>query len=324
MTTLVTGIAGFIGYSVAKQLREHDKKLEIKGLILPSEKNKIEHLEELDIDFFIGDLTQKHSIKEATRNIDTVFHLAAEVEDTASLKRFNEVNHQGTLNLINSFSEDGGQKFIYISTAGIYGLNLPKTPISEDYRKNPLPGYRSSKYAGEVELFRQAKKKNFFASVIRPPITFGPRDKHFSPKLFDLILEGKRIPLFSKGKAILPLCYVDDVAYALIAASKTPEANGEAFIQVSYHVTQKELFNTIGEVCSIKPNYLKISYSLGMALGLIDESISKLVDKEPLLTRHRVKQLGRTRLFDMSKAEKILKVQAKLSFKEAIKRTYES
>src|SRR5262245_38145284 len=74
MTALVTGAAGFVGSAVVRQLLEQGES--VKAFIRPSSDRQ--NLADLDVEIAVGDLTDRHSVEQAMRGCDTVFHVAAD------------------------------------------------------------------------------------------------------------------------------------------------------------------------------------------------------------------------------------------------------
>jgi len=102
------------------------------------------------------------------------------------------------------------------------------------------------------------------------------------------------------------------------------KANGEAFNHTSFQVTNKELFETAAKVCNVEFQSYTLNYRIAMMIGLIGEIQWKIFKKRPLLNRYRVKQMGKSRLVNTDKLEKILGVSTKITFEEALRKTYES
>jgi len=254
-------------------------------------------------------------------DVESVFHLAAVVGDLSPLPSFYRINHIGTKNLLDEFIRAGSRKFIYMSTAGVYGFNLPNYPIDETYRVDLIPGYRESKYLGEKEVFKYAEEFGFKASSLRPPIIFGPGD-HWAPTIFNLVENNRKIPFINKGRVTYSYSYVDDIVEALIKMEKNVRSKGEIFNQTSFIFTKKELFETAARICRTKLNSYNLNYYIAMVIGSFGELQWKLFKKKPLLDRSRVRQMGKTRIINTEKIEKILGVTSKKSFEEALTETY--
>lgn len=321
MSILITGITGFLGTNLVKEIRKRNPSKRISALVLPSEKEKCETLSKYEIDFFFGDLDSKESLVGCLDDVESVFHLAAVVSDLSPLPSFYRINHIGTKNLLDEFIRAGSKKFIYMSTLGVYGFKFPDYPIDESFRVDLIPGYRESKYLGEQEVFKFAEEFGFKASALRPPIIFGPGD-HWAPTVFNLIESNRKIPFISKGKVIFSYSYVEDVVEALIKMEAVDKARGEIFNHTSFILTRRELFETAAKICKTKLNSFNLNYNIAMLIGFFGELQWKLFKKKPLLDRYRVNQMGKTRIVNTEKIESILGVTSKKTFEEALTETY--
>jgi len=320
MTILITGATSAVGYFIAEEVAVENKNANIRILIRSDEPS--EHLKKMGFSFVKGDLTDKQSLETALEGVDVVFHVAGEARENVPADLYYTVNQLGTRNLLEAFVKTGGKKFLHVSTVGIFGYQTYKEPIKEDYPKKGTHPYHISKWLAEQEVFKQAKEHNFFASAVRPPYIVGPRDRQMAPKLFDFLLNDKKIPLIKGGKALLSFVHHRDVAQALIACSKEEKANGEAFNIAGSSSSVKEIFETIGQVCNKKPNFLKLGFGTAYALGILSEFIAKITKSKPKITRRRVHQFSTTRTYDISKIEKIVGFKPKFGLKEMFEDAY--
>ncbi len=323
MTILITGATGLVGFHIAKLIRTQKPDISIKCLI---RSNKVyKDLLGLDIETIRGDLLNKESLKCALSGVETVYHAAAEVRENASSDAYYKTNVIGTRNLVESFVENDGKKFLNVSTAGVYGYRLPNLPVKEDYSVKIKHPYHTSKLKAENEVFKSAKEHGFFTSVIRPPMIVGPGDRHVAPAFFKMVISQKTIPLISGGKkSVMSFAHVKDVVQALVACGETNDASGEAFNVCSFAAAPKEIFDTVGKICGVMPKYRKIGYSTAYALGILSEFLSKIYGKKnPKITRRRIKQLGNTRMYDTTKIEKVVKFKPKFNMKKSLEHAYQ-
>ena len=320
MSILITGATSAVGYFIAKRVLEEEKDKEIKILI--RSKKPPEHLVEMGLNLVKGDLTDKRSLDDALKDVHTIYNVAGEARENIPSQLYYDVNHIGTKNLLESFVKNRGERFLHVSTVGIYGYKLPSYPINEDYPKKSNHPYHESKWLAEQELFEFSNKHDFFATTVRPPYIVGPRDRQMAPKLFDFLLNDKKIPLIRNGRATLSFVHHEDVANALIKCGKTPTANGEAFNIVGGTITARDLFETIGSICGKEPSFMRINFGVAYTIGLISELIAKITRSKPKLTRRRARQFSRSRQYDISKIKNIANFKPKYTIKEALEDAY--
>ena len=112
------------------------------------------------------------------------------------------------------------------------------------------------------------------------------------------------------------------MAQALIACSKEPKANGEAFNITGSAASVKEIFETIGEVCNKEPNFVKLGFGVAYSLGILSEAIAKITKSKPKITRRRVHQFSTSRAYDISKLENIVGFKPKFGLREMFEDAY--
>lgn len=321
MTILVTGATSAVGYFIAKEISSSQRNEDIR-ILIRSDKPP-EHLEKMGFSFAKGDLTDKESLETALNGVDVVYHAAGEARENIPLDLYYTVNQLGTKNLLEAFVKNNGKKFLHVSTVGVYGYKSYKEPIKEEYPKHGTHAYHLSKWYAEQEVFKFAKENNFFASAVRPPYIVGPRDRQMAPKLFDFLMNEKKIPLIGGGKALLSFVHHQDVAKALVACGEEEKANGEAFNISGSATSVKEIFETIGQVCNKEPNFMKIGFKTAYLLGIISEIIAKLTKSKPKITRRRVMQFSTSRVYNISKLEKIVGYKPKFGLKDMFEDAFE-
>ena len=149
---LVTGGAGFIGsHLVDRLLREGVEVTVIDNFSKGHLENIASHLERKDFHLVKGDIRNFNLVKDVLKNIDAVFHEAAFVSVVLSIENpvlVNDVNVTSTLNLLKASVDSNVKRFVFASSAAIYGET--KSPLMvEDMLPTPTSPYGVSKLAAE-------------------------------------------------------------------------------------------------------------------------------------------------------------------------------
>lgn len=164
---LITGARGFIGKYLAADLLRQGAK--VTGLMVDGSAGKN------GITWVKGDITSPSSIKDICRDIDVVFHLAAISNVDASIRdpvRTLNTNTFGTASLLEESRSGGVKKFVYISSAHVYGVPL-YLPIDEKHPVVPREPYAASKIAAEQMVQAYGNAYGLDYAILRPFNVFG-------------------------------------------------------------------------------------------------------------------------------------------------------
>lgn len=166
---LVTGAKGFVGrYLVAALIKEG---AEVVGLSTDGDGAQKEGLR-----WVAGDITRPASLEGLCKDIDMVYHLAAISNVDASIKnplRTIETNTMGTANVLEEARKAGVKKFVYVSSAHVYGV--PQyLPIDEKHPVVPREAYAASKIAAENIVQAYGNSYGMEYAILRPFNMFGP------------------------------------------------------------------------------------------------------------------------------------------------------
>ena len=227
MISLVTGGAGFIGSNLVDYLLEQGHEV----ICVDNESA------ECNDKFYwndkacniIGDITDYDFIKNCFKDVDYVFHLAAESRLQPAIKNPIEAvykNCVGTTTVLQCAREAGVKRFVYSSTSSGYGFNpSPNVETQPDDCLNP---YSASKVAAEKFCKMYSDLYGLETVVLRYFNVFGersPRRGQYAPVIgiFDRQrLSGEALTIVGDGTQRRDFIYVGDVAKAnLIAAEAT-------------------------------------------------------------------------------------------------------
>ncbi|QEE29651.1 SDR family oxidoreductase [Terriglobus albidus] len=234
---LITGIAGFIGSSIARGvLKENGTVRGIDNLSTGKEEN-IEDIRS-SIDFRFADVTDAHEMENAFREVDYVFHQAAIPSVPVSVADplgTNAPNLTGTLCVLEAARRAGVKRFIYAASSAAYGdsLDLPKR---ESMAPAPISPYAVQKVAGEYYLASYARVYGLQTVALRYFNIFGPRQDPTSQysgvlaRFISQMLEGEAPTIFGDGTTSRDFTYIDNVVSANLLAAKAPSCvSGKIF-----------------------------------------------------------------------------------------------
>jgi len=302
MKVLVTGATGFIGRHLLSRLKEtghHMKALVRQGVnrsFVPS------WLHDGTVDVTLGDVTNVVDVKNAVRDVDIVFHLAALLGKwRVSESEYYRVNVHGTQVLIHECLKFGVNHFVLLSTTGVMG-RLKSIPADIDHPCSPTSYYERSKYQAELVVRDAISRKNLPATIIRSAHTYGVGDKDFV-RLFKSIKRLRFFPLIGGGHNSFQPIYVEDVVRALITCMEKRELTvGKSYIIAgSEKVTFKEFLILSASIMNIALTTFDVPTRLARMMAYGSETIGNIVGRDPLLTNSLVEFFTRNYLYDIGR-----------------------
>jgi nucleoside-diphosphate-sugar epimerase len=306
---LVTGGAGFIGSHIVDRLIEDDFDVTvIDDLHTGSLANTSYHRGKKNFHFAEGDIRDINLVTKTLKDIDVVFHEAALASVTLSVKdpiTTNQINVEGTLNLLKASCDLNVKHFIFASSAAVYGTT--KSPQKkEDDSLNPTSPYGVSKLAAEnyVRVFQRLY--GLKTVCLRYFNVYGPRqrvDVHGSyggviSIFINRILNDMSPIMHGDGEQTRDFVYINDVVEANMLAMNSENGAGEAFnigtgknisikqvAEILKHIMNKENLEDIHtepRTTDIKHGYADISKAKRI-LGYepqfsIEEGLTELVN----------------------------------------------
>ena len=288
---LITGANGYIGSSVAKVLSKFTRTSNSSA-----------------------DITKKNFWLSVLKNIDIVFHFAAQTSSQFANNNPYEdtrINLLPVINLINTcqkynFSPD----IIFSGTVTEVGLTHGK--INEDSKDTPITIYDINKLAAEKYLQYYTNQLGKRSVVLRLPNIYGPGPASSKPDrgivnlMIKKALKGESITIFGDGNFIRDYLYIDDVV--------------DAFLQATININKT------------KGNYYMIGTGIGHTIlqmaTIIKEEVEKITKKQVKIIfspfpKNTSQIEFRNFVSDSSKFRKNTNWSAKISLREGVKRTIE-
>lgn len=230
MRALVTGATGMLGSYVA--LRLERQGWEVRALCRRPERGR--WLEELGIELSPGDLMDAASIRGAVRGCDALIHAAAIIGTRGDAERFRAVNVEGTRSVVGA-AANVGARLVHVSSTAVFGRSRYRSvPTDESAPLPDLPAwdvYGRTKQESERLVLEAHRRGAVRATVVRPPVMYGLRDRQFVPRIGPVLLRGV-FPLVEGGRTTLSVVHADSVADGVVRALRRDDAAGRV-----YHLT---------------------------------------------------------------------------------------
>jgi len=231
---LVTGGAGFIGSHIVDRLAPDNDVTVLDNLSGGS----LEHLAQSRnrIEFIKGDILDKELVRKLVSKAEYIFHLAALVSVIHSLKNpepYTKVNIEGTINLLEACRTANIKRFIYSSSAAIFG-DSQYLPVDENHPLNPKSPYAVSKLAAEKYTLAYFHAYGLPAVALRYFNIYGPRQatSEYANVLSIFLNKFKAqqpVTIYGDGEQTRDLIFVQDAVAANILAASNQKAVGEVF-----------------------------------------------------------------------------------------------
>jgi nucleoside-diphosphate-sugar epimerase len=208
---LVTGATGFIGVALVERLLARGDQ--VRALVRPT--SRVDELRRHGVELAAGDVLDARSLADAVDGCDRVFHVAGAVKALTPDALF-RANAQGTRNVaIACASAAGRPALLYVSSLTAAGPAVGGRARTEDDLPAPVSLYGESKLAGE-EAVRDVGER-IEATIVRPPIVYGPRDKELMPQLLRMARAGVIVRAGPQKK--YSVVHVADLCEGILAAA---------------------------------------------------------------------------------------------------------
>lgn len=244
---LVTGGAGYIGSHTVRQLGEAGYQVIVYDNLSTGSAKALLHGS-----LIVGDLADENALEQAftQHEFEAVLHFAASISVPDSVVNpldYYANNTRNTLNLLRCCQKFGVNKFVFSSTAAVYG-EPQENPVSESCATNPINPYGCSKLMSERMIRDYGLSSNFKYVILRYFNVAGaeiagrigqssPKASHLMKVACDAALGNRpAVEIFGTdfdtpdGTGIRDYIHVEDLAAAHIDALRYLEADGESEI----------------------------------------------------------------------------------------------
>jgi UDP-glucuronate 4-epimerase len=231
MRVLVTGGAGFIGSHVCERLLRDGHQVaildDLNDYYSPAVKqtNLDTIAQSGPVEFYRGDISDEPRVTEVFRasRPQAIIHLAARAGVRPSLEQpllYGRVNVQGTITLLEACRQFGVPKFVFASSSSIYGV-ANRVPFSEeDFLNMPVSPYAATKIAGEKIAYTYSHLYGLRVVCLRFFTVFGPRQRpDLAIRKFTAMIDrGQPIPVFGDGASGRDYTFIEDTVQGIMEA----------------------------------------------------------------------------------------------------------
>lgn len=257
MNFLITGVAGFLGSSLANYLVREGHQ--VRGLDDLSAGSP-EVLSE-DVLFTRGDINDRPKLWTLLQDVDCVYHLAARVSVPESVlypREYNATNVGGTVCLMEAMRDVGVRRVVFISSGAVYG-DQGEQPLHENNPLNPRSPYAVSKLAAEYYVRSIGDLWGIDTVSLRVFNAYGP-GQHLPPSHAPVIpnylrqvMRGGTLVMHGDGLQTRDYVFVDDVVSAMISAATAPDIDNLVInIGSGSETSVRDLIKVIMEVTGVK------------------------------------------------------------------------
>jgi nucleoside-diphosphate-sugar epimerase len=328
MHALVTGATGLLGRHLVDTLVEAG--VAVRALV--REGSDTRHLQSRGVALAQGEASDMASLHRAVEGMDVVFHLAGYLTagspfgagDKASeieWRRYKTINVDFTEALLAASLDAGAGRFLFVSSSSVYSLDAP-LPTPEDALLAPFSTYGRSKLLAE-EKVHAYQNKGLETTIVRPPITYGPGDRYFTPMALRLA-RLPVLPLINGGRNALDLIYAADVAELMWRAASSSIGAGRVYNAGPGHATSIfDLVQSYRRLTGRGPVILPVTAKTSRRTAWLSRRLIKpfIAEAEAALTPEGLALMARDHLLDMRRTAQELDFYPRFSLDQGLART---
>lgn len=303
---LITGIAGFIGSNLARELVRRGENVRGFDNFDTGKRENLSGLEQ-KIEFREVDLLDAEGVAEMCQGIDYILHqaaLASVPRSVANPLKSHESNINGTLNLLLAARDAKVKRVVYAASSSAYG-DTPSLPKRESMPPNPISPYAVQKLTGELYLSSFYNVYGLETVALRYFNIFGPQQDPGSQysgvlaRFISQMLAGEICTIFGDGEQSRDFTYVENAVSANLLACTAPKEK------------------VCGKVFNVATG---TRYSLNETFRMLATMIG--YSGEPRYAEARTGDVKHS-LADISRAKEAFGYEPVIDFEEGLRRTVE-
>ena len=298
----LTGASGFIGRYFIEKLLNLNPNSKLKNLDLQDPDF------DLECEFVSGDVRDRDATDRLCAGANLCIHLAAAHRDSGiSRDEYFSVNEAGTQTLLQSMTDHGLQRLVFLSSVAVYNP-LTDGPITEATVPDPQSPYGESKLSAERVIARWVEESpDRSALIVRPTVVIGPRNVANMYSLIDQIDRGRYMFNFGSGRNVKSVAVVMNLVEFVtwyvqndnFVAGKTETFN---FVDTPQLEISKTIDVIHDEIKRPRPR-LTVPMPIAVMAGTCVDLLGKAIGKDLPISAARIRKLAMTTRFEASQVD---------------------
>lgn len=260
---LITGADGFIGSHLTELLLSEGYN--VRALSQYNSFNNWGWLEDIshpNLEVVCGDVRDADYCRHITKDMDTVFHLAALIAIPYSYvapDSYVDTNIKGTLNMCQAARDLGVEKLLVTSTSEVYGTAL-YVPIDENHPRQPQSPYSATKIGADAIAKSFYNAFDLPVTIVRPFNTYGPRQsaRAIIPTIISQIANGAKEIKVGDLSPTRDFNYVKDTCRGFLAIARAEGVAGEEInIATDTEISMQDTLNLIADIMGADISWVK-------------------------------------------------------------------
>lgn len=273
MKVLITGATGYVGKHLIEELS--NKNYNLYALVRKTSNTK--DLQNKGVNLITAEISKKREIERIPRDFDIVIHLAFSLFPESNPA----INVDGFDNLVNHFKNTKISRFVYVSSALVYGNTDPNIQINEKMECQPNMHFAKQQLRAEKILQELHRNTNFPCVILRPGEIYGGKGGFFEKELLQGYINGT-VPVIGNGKGGVCMTYIGDLVQGIIKSFENEASIGESYnISTPGLISTNELIKLIRSKVKTK-KIIRLPAFVGWIGATFMMLLGKITGKVPL------------------------------------------
>ena len=307
MNILITGATGLVGNLVTRRVVFEGHR----AYALVRKPSQATHIKDVVSKMIAADLLNPSSLETGLGGIDTIIHCAALVGSGRGKEEdYFRINVEGTRALVKAAKAQGVKRIVFMSTSGVYGLNMLKGNVDETMPLSKANGYTNSKIAAE-EVVRESGLEYV---ILRPYWITGAGDRFLIPTVARMLLDGT-FTYLGNGQQEWSLSAMENISGAAAMVATHPKAGNQIYNIADGTVRVSDTINVIAKALNVPPPTKKSS---PLSVGLQAFLHQSPDDPKHFMSIDLFFPLWRTMTRNAEKIRRELGWEPKISWQESV------